>query len=266
MELIQRIAFYFPAIFLTTFIIAAPFETFLHYKVQTKRFEEFTRYSFFHKNKEEAVFDFSGNTLSGKMVSLSNHSVYMITEHSGGESGGFYHLTFVYKDLKDHKLKHYTFSDISGYASIEVVDINADKKKELVIDSDRGYQKSFIYKNQTIALTPAAYQGEKGVYKDVYVFEKGSLRKAVKDKEYASYYEKQFQKTEETLRKLKGKVFQSGKGQADAFLIEVIQYLSYMTDYNRYNSAMENIKKSEIRIQANEAYLLYEVLIEKENK
>lgn len=218
------------------------------YKILIKRSIYSSEYIFLpNSNKENSQsFYFDKNILYSKGIKIGKAEIYLIADHSGGESGGFYNINLLYKE-KD-LIKKVSIDELSGYLNFEISDINGDGENEIIVDSNKCYDMKIKFKEiikDEILLTQGFYMGIIGPYKDIYSFENGKIKEVTLVRKYNSYTQTLFIETEKKLKSLKDSRLSLNDYQRDQEnIIEIIQYLYYMAKAGKKFTAIRNIKNA----------------------
>lgn len=223
----------------------------LQYNVNAKKSEIGWNFIFtdIKSKKETANFDFNPLIIDHKNITLNSENIYLITDHSGGESGGFYDINIIFKN--NNKIEKTSIKEISGYADYEIKDVNNDKKNEIIVNSVicSGIKINMKDIKDEIELTPGYYTGIIGSYKEVYQYDRKTIKNVTFDKKYNSFISGMCLKTEEKLNTLKGMTlnnmdFDNGTRN----IIEILQYYYYMTKSGKSDYAIKKITDSVINI------------------
>jgi len=238
-----------------------------NYRIKIDKNETESTCKFLEKssNKEVANFTFYNSVIYCKTEIINGKEVLLVADHSGGESGGFYNINLIYKKNKIEKV---SINDLSGYLNFEIIDANDDGKKELIIDSNKCFGVKFKVKDlkDEVNLTPEIHLGIIGSYKEIYIFDDTKLKNVTFDKKYFSYLSKFTSDTEKKLKSLSNKIINIADFNDNSKdILEITQYLYYMTKIGKKNSAIKKIKDSNISIffdvnGKGESFGLYEIL------
>ena len=222
----------------------------LDYKVKIDKTDINSKLLFIENStgKEVAQFLLSDIIIINKNVKINGENLYVVADHSGGESGGFYNINLFYKK---NKIMKTSINELSGYLDFKIEDINGNGEKEIIIDSDRCYGINIELKDKKsgiqFQLTPEMYIGIIGPYKEIYSYINGKIKRLTFDKQYFSYISELFLYTESELKRFKGKLLEiNNLGNDSKTILEIIQYFYYMAKIGKKDIALKNIKDSKI--------------------
>lgn len=235
----------------------------LEWTVQAIQAEDNWTFTFTNsKTGHQAAYVFGKTILAHRIIIMNEQRLYLVVDHSGGESGGFYNINIL--RANGDVVEKISLDDLSGYAGYDITDVNGDNDSELVVDTVccSGLSIKLKEYQQEVTLTPGYHTGIIGGYKEIYLLDGGELKNVTFDKPYASYLRSLCASTEAELGNRRLASLHATDGDSEVkIILEILQYYRYMSRLGKQEAAMARIKEAGITVilPANDKEIRYDL-------